>query len=146
MNLGDLGPQEGSKKKPKRVGRGPGSGHGKTSGKGHKGYRSRSGAGKGSEFEGGQMPLVRRMPKRGFTNIFKKEFALINLKRLEGFDGKEAITPELLKEAGILKKSAKAVKVLGDGDIHKPLTIKAHKFTKGALQKIQAGGGKAEVL
>lgn len=146
MKLGELSLQEGSKKRPKRVGRGPGSGHGKTSGKGHKGYKARSGAGKGAEFEGGQMPLVRRVPKRGFVNIFKKDFSVINLEALERFDGKEAITPELLKETGIIKRSAKAVKVLGDGDIHKPLTIKAHKFSKGALQKIQAAGGKAEVL
>lgn len=146
MKLGELSPQEGSKKKPKRVGRGPGSGHGKTSGKGHKGYKARSGAGKGAEFEGGQMPLVRRMPKRGFVNIFKKDFSVINLEKLEGFDGKEAITPDLLKEAGIIKKSAKAIKILGDGELNKPLTIKAHKFSKSALEKIQAAGGKAEVL
>lgn len=146
MKLGELGPQEGARKRPKRVGRGPGSGHGKTSGKGHKGYKARSGAGKGPEFEGGQMPLVRRVPKRGFVNIFRKDYSPVNLKRLEGFDGKKVITPELLKEAGILKKSAKAVKVLGEGEINKPLTINAHKFSKGALEKIQAAGGKAEVL
>lgn len=146
MKLSELSPQEGSKKRPKRVGRGPGSGHGKTSGKGHKGQKARSGGGKGAGFEGGQMPLVRRVPKRGFVNIFKKDYSIINLSSLGGFDGKEAITPGLLKEAGIIKRSAMAIKVLGDGDIDKPLTIMAHKFSKSALQKIQAAGGKAEVL
>lgn len=146
MKLGELSPKKGSKKRPKRVGRGPGSGHGKTSGKGHKGQSARSGGGKGPEFEGGQMPFVRRVPKRGFVNIFKKDYSIINLKALEGFNEKEVITPELLKETGILKKSAEFVKVLGEGAISMPLTIKAHKFSKTAFQKIQAAGGKAEVL
>lgn len=146
MKIGELSPKKGSKKRPKRIGRGPGSGHGKTSGKGHKGQLARSGGGKGPEFEGGQMPFVRRVPKRGFVNIFKKDYSIINVRDLEGFDSKEVITPELLKERGVLKKSAELLKVLGEGDTNVPLTIKAHKFSKAALQKIQAAGGKAEVL
>lgn len=146
MKIGELSPKKGSKKRPKRIGRGPGSGHGKTSGKGHKGQLARSGGGKGPEFEGGQMPFVRRVPKRGFVNIFKKDYSIINVRDLDGFDSKEVITPELLKERGVLKKSAELLKVLGEGDTNIPLTIKAHKFSKTALQKIQAAGGKAEVL
>ncbi len=146
MKLEDLKPARGSKKKPKRVGRGPGSGHGKTSTKGHKGQKARSGGAKPSKFEGGQMPFIRRVPKRGFSNFTRKEFAIINLGDLNRFQEKTEITPELLREKGLIKKTAQGIKVLGDGELLKPLVIKAHKFSQGALEKITTAGGKAEVI
>ena len=146
MKLHELKSQPGARKKPKRVGRGPGSGHGKTATRGHKGQGARSGGTKGAGFEGGQQPLIRRIPKRGFRNIFRKEYAIVNLGDLSRFDKGQQITPDLLKETGIIRKSAVALKVLGDGDLTKPLNIAAHKFSQGALDKIAAAGGKGEVI
>jgi large subunit ribosomal protein L15 len=145
MKLEELKPAPGSRKKVKRVGRGPGSGSGKTAGKGHKGQKARSGGVKGPGFEGGQMPLQRRLPKRGFTNIFRIEYAVVNLRDLEGMSG--TVTPETMAEQGLVKKSeAGAVKVLGVGELKAALTVRAHKFSKSATDKIQAAGGKAEVI
>ena len=144
--LNNLRINEGSRKKRKRVGRGDGSGHGGTSCRGHKGQNARSGGGKGPGFEGGQMPLQRRLPKRGFRNIFKKEYAIVHLDDMNRFEANQEVTPELLKESGIIGKRATLVKVLCDGNLEKPLTLKAHKFSEGALKKIEAVGGKAEVI
>jgi len=145
MKLSDLSPAAGSCKKRKRVGRGTGSGHGKISCRGHKGQKSRSGGGTKPGFEGGQMPLQRRLPKRGFTNIFQKEFAIVNLDVLNTLSENE-ITPELLVKEGIVKKVLDGVKILGNGEITKPLTIKAHAFSASALAKIEKAQGKAEVI
>ena len=145
MRLEELKPAPGARKKVKRVGRGVGSGHGKTSTKGHKGQKARSGGVKGPGFEGGQMPLQRRLPKRGFTNIFRKTYAEVNLRDLAEMTG--TVTPESMVEQGLLKKrDIKAVKVLGVGDLKAAITVRAHKFSKGAMDKIQAAGGKAEVI
>ena len=145
MKLEELKPAPGARKKVKRVGRGPGSGAGKTASKGHKGQKARSGGVKGPGFEGGQMPLQRRLPKRGFTNIFRTEYAVVNLRDLEGMTG--TVTPETMAEQGLVKKSeARAVKVLGVGELKGALTVRAHKFSKSATDKIQAAGGKAEVI
>ncbi len=146
MRLNELSPAKGARKKEKRIGRGTGSGHGKTSTKGHKGQNARAGGPKGPGFEGGQMPFQRRMPKRGFTNIFRKEYAILNLKDLSEFKGSDAITPEMLLERGIISKLKDGVKILGEGDLKGPLTIKANKFSNSALKKIEAAGGKAEVI
>ncbi len=147
MKIEDLKPAKGSRRKSKRVGRGPGSGHGKTSCKGHKGQKSRSGGTKGPGFEGGQMPLQRRIPKRGFSNHpFRKEFAVINLKVISAIEGAETITPELLLERGIIKDFKSGLKVLGDGDLARPVTVKAHAFSSSAREKIISSGGKAEVI
>jgi len=146
MKLHELKPAEGSVKAPLRKGRGPGSGLGKTAGRGHKGQKARSGGGVRPGFEGGQMPLVRRLQKRGFTNIFAKEYALVNLKDLEIFEEGTVVTPDLLKEAGLVKKLYDGVKVLGDGELTKKLNVQAHKFSKSAKEKIEALGGKAEVI
>ncbi len=146
MKIEDLKPAEGSKKKDKRVGRGIGSGHGKTSCKGHKGQKARSGGPKGPGFEGGQMPLQRRLPKRGFKNRFKIEYAVINLKNIRSIEGLDIITPEVLVEKGLIKDLKDGIKVLGDGDIQRPLTIKADAFSASALAKIAAAGGKAEII
>ena len=149
MKLNDLRPQAGGKTtKRKRIGRGIGSGHGKTSGRGHDGQKSRTGGGVRPGFEGGQMPLIRRMPKRGFTNIFAKEYAIINVRDLNKFEDNTVITSELLISEGIVKrgKIIDGIKVLGDGDINKKLTVKAHKFSKVAAEKIEAAGGKVEVI
>lgn len=143
MKLHELSPAKGSRHKKKRVGRGPGSGLGKTSGRGHKGQRSRSGYSQRIGFEGGQMPLTRRVPKRGFTNIFRKEYTVVNLERLDGLDGD--IGPELLVEKGLVR-SGMPVKVLGTGEVTKALNVSAHKFSKSAQEKIEAAGGKCEVL
>ncbi|MEK6745172.1 MAG: 50S ribosomal protein L15 [Nitrospirota bacterium] len=144
MKLEELKPSKGARKKSKRVGRGPGSGSGKTAGKGHKGQKARSGGVKGPGFEGGQMPLQRRLPKRGFTNIFRKEYAVVNLSDLSDLSG--TITPETLKEQGIVRHSKDGIKILGVGELKSALTIRAHKFSKSAVDKIQAAGGKAEVI
>ncbi|MDH4161081.1 MAG: 50S ribosomal protein L15 [Nitrospirota bacterium] len=144
MRLEELKPSPGARKKTKRVGRGPGSGSGKTAGKGHKGQKARSGGVKGPGFEGGQMPLQRRLPKRGFTNIFRREYAVVNLRDLDGMSG--TVTPETLKQQGVVKDMKSGIKVLGVGDLKTALTIRAHKFSKSALDKIQASGGKAEVI
>ncbi len=146
MKLHELKPVEGSRKSPKRVGRGPGSGLGKTSGRGQKGQKSRSGGGVRPGFEGGQMPLSRRLPKRGFTNIFAKVYAEVNLSKLEAFDNDTVVTPELLVEKGIIKKVNDGVKILGNGNLTKKLTVKATKFSKSAQEKIEAVGGKVEVI
>lgn len=146
MKISDLAPQDGAKKKEKRIGRGPGSGHGKTSTKGHKGQASRSGGTKAPGFEGGQQPLIRRVPKRGFNNIHRKEYTVVNLKRLGLFEAEKVINPQSLQEAGIIKKSTERVKVLGDGALSKPLVISAHKFSEEAMKKIEAAGGRAEIL
>ncbi len=147
MRLNELRPKEGSRKKEKRIGRGIGSGHGKTSTKGHKGGLARSGGGgKGPGFEGGQMPLIRRIPKRGFTSHFPDGAAVVNLESLNRFDAKSTVTPEQLKEAGLVRKSAAAVKILGEGELSKPLMIQAHRFSRSAMEKIQKAGGKADVI
>ena len=147
MKLHELRPSEGAFKTSKRLGRGTGSGLGKTSGKGHKGQNARSGGGVRPGFEGGQLPLFRRLPKRGFSNaMFKVEYATINVSDLEKFEDGAVVTPELLKEMGILKKQLAGVKVLGSGELTKKITVKAHKFSNWAKEKIEAIGGKAEVI
>lgn len=145
MRIEELRPAPGSRKKPKRVGRGPGSGHGKTSTRGHKGQKARSGGPKGAGFEGGQMPLQRRLPKRGFTNINHKEYAVVNLARLSAMDA-DTITPELLLEKKIISSLKDGLKILGTGELGKAMTIKAHKFSQSAIKKIAQAGGKAEVI
>lgn len=146
MKIGDLQPAEGNTKRNKRVGRGVGSGHGKTSCRGHKGQKSRSGGTKGPGFEGGQMPLQRRLPKRGFKNRFKIEYAIINLEDIGKIQGLDFITPEVLLEEGIIKDLKNGLKVLGKGEIQRAFTIKADAFSASALLKIAAAGGKAEVI
>ncbi|MEO0258378.1 MAG: 50S ribosomal protein L15 [candidate division WOR-3 bacterium] len=147
MKLNSLKPSAGAVKKNKRVGRGPGSGHGKTSCRGGKGQTARAGASISPIFEGGQMPLVRRIPKRGFKNaIFKKEYAVINLDVLNVFPANTVITPELLLEKKVIKKLNDGLKVLADGDLKVPLIIRANKFSKQAIEKIEKAGGKAEVI
>jgi len=146
MKLHELKPAPGSTTAPKRLGRGIGSGLGKTSGKGHKGAKARSGGGKRAGFEGGQMPLVRRIPKRGFTNIFSIEYETINVERLDVFEDGTVVTPELLLQKGLIKKVRDGVKVLGSGEVTRKLTVKASKFTGSAKEKIEAAGGKAEVI
>jgi len=145
LRLCDLSPMPCSKKKPKRVGRGPGSGHGKTSCKGHKGQKARSGGTKGAGFEGGQMPLHRRLPKRGFKNIFKKQYAIINLRALNRFS-ESVITPQVILERKFIKGIKDGIKILGEGDINKPLTVKAHVFSASAKEKIIKAGGSVEVI
>ena len=145
MKLHELGPAAGSTTAPKRLGRGVGSGLGKTSGKGHKGAKARSGGGKRPGFEGGQMPLYRRVPKKGFTNIFRTEYATVNVGQLEVFDNGAVVTAAMLKEAKIIRKTLDGVKVLGNGKLTKKLTVEAAKFTASAKEKIEALGGKAEV-
>lgn len=146
MKIYSLKPAEGSKKEKKRVGRGIGSGHGKTSCKGHKGQKSRSGGTKGPGFEGGQMPLQRRLPKRGFKNLFKIEFAIVNLDIISTIDGIDVITPEVLIEKGIVKNPKDGIKILGKGEIQRAITVKADAFSVSASAKITAAGGKVEVL
>lgn len=146
IKIEDLKPALGKSRKVKRVGRGIGSGHGKTSCKGHKGQKARSGGTKGPGFEGGQMPLQRRLPKRGFKNRFKINFAVINLKDLSTLEGLDLITPEVLVKKGIVKNLKDGLKVLGEGEIHRPFTIKADAFSASALAKIAASGGKAEII
>jgi large subunit ribosomal protein L15 len=148
MKLEDLRPAPGAKKRRKRVGRGPGSGHGKTSTKGHKGQRARSGGGKGGGFEGGQMPLYRRLPKRGFTPPGgKTEYAVVNLKSLAAFAAGETIDPAGLVKAGLIKNSGRSrVKILGNGDVPHAVTVKAHAVSESARQKIEAAGGQIELL
>lgn len=146
MNLGELHAPDGARKNKKRLGRGSGSGHGKTSGRGHKGQRARSGGRGKTGFEGGQMPLQRRLPKRGFNNIFRKEYAVINLTDLERFEKGSTVDIVALVAAGLVKKSEDGVKLLADGDINKALTIKVHKFSQSAKAKVEAAGGRIEVL
>lgn len=130
----------------KRVGRGIGSGTGKTSGKGHKGQKARSGGVKGAGFEGGQMPLQRRLPARGFTNPFRVEYEIVNLTDLNRFESGSEVTPELLRETRLVRKAGAPIKVLGRGELDRSLTIRAHRFSRSALEKIEAAGGKAEVI
>ncbi|WP_291569753.1 50S ribosomal protein L15 [Clostridium sp. UBA4548] len=146
MRLHELRPAEGSKKSPKRIGRGTGSGWGKSAGKGQKGQNSRSGGGVRPGFEGGQMPLYRRLPKRGFTNIFAKEYTCINVDRLNIFENGTEVTPELLVQTGMVKKLNDGIKILGNGNLEKNLTVKANKISKAAAEKIEAAGGKVEVI
>lgn len=146
MKLHELKPAQGSTKTRKRVGRGNGSGLGNTAGRGHKGQKSRSGGGVRPGFEGGQMPLIRRLPKRGFTNIFRKEYTVINVSDLEQrFESGDEVTIEALFEVGLVNKVLDGVKVLGDGELTKPLTVKVQKVSKTAAEKITAAGGKVEV-
>jgi large subunit ribosomal protein L15 len=145
MNLSSLKPPAGQTKPRKRVGRGMGSGHGKTSTRGSKGQRAGTGFGQKRGFEGGQMPLHRRLPKRGFTNIFKKEFAIVNLIQLEKAEG-DTFTVESLQQLGLVKKLGEGLKVLGTGTLTKKITVQAHHFSKSALDKIQKAGGTAQVI
>jgi len=145
--LHTLGPRKGATTSRKRLGRGPGSGLGKTSGKGHKGQNSRSGYSHLRGHEGGQMPLHRRIPKRGFTNIFRTDWVTVTVERLERvFEAGAAVTPDSLREAGAVKRQGFGIKILGTGDLSKALTVSAHKFTEGARKKIEAAGGRCEVL
>ncbi|MBU3108640.1 50S ribosomal protein L15 [Clostridium gasigenes] len=146
MKLHELKSPEGSRKAPKRLGRGTGSGTGRNAGKGEKGQNSRSGGGTRPGFEGGQMPLYRRLPKRGFTNIFAKKIVSINVDRLNIFENGTEITPELLLERRVISKRLDGVKILGNGTLEKSLTVKGCKFSKSAVEKIEAAGGKAEVI
>ena len=147
MKLHELKYNEGAKKDIKRLGRGSSSGTGKTSGKGQKGQNARSGGGVRVGFEGGQLPLYRRLPKRGFSNaMFKTTYAVINISDLNMFDEDTLVTPELLKEMGIIKNQLSGIKVLGNGKLEKKLTVKAHNFSNSAIKKIEAAGGKAEVI
>lgn len=146
MNLENLSPNKGARKAPKRIGRGHGSGHGKTAGKGHKGQKARSGGGVRPGFEGGQMPLQRRVPKRGFNNIFAKKFAVVNVSALNRFEEGSVIDSNVLIEAGIIKKSYDGVKILANGNVDKKLIVKASAFSESAKQKIESLGGKAEVI
>ena len=145
MRIGELKPAPGSRKKTKRVGRGPGSGHGKTATKGHKGQKARSGGGKGPGFEGGQMPLQRRLPKRGFKSPNHKEYAIINTGRIEEL-GMDVVTPEALLEKGHISSLKDGLKVLGGGDIKRAVTVHAHFFSESAKKKITGAGGKAEAI
>ena len=142
--LNTLRPASGSRKAPKRVGRGPGSGHGKTASRGHKGLKARSGGKPRPGFEGGQMPLQRRLPKRGFTNIFKVEYQVVNVKDLQNFEAHAVVTPELLRAAGKIRSLRKPVKILGKGELSVALTVQSDKFSESAKQKITAAGGTAE--
>ena len=146
MKLHDLKPAEGATTSVKRLGRGVGSGLGKTSGKGHKGAKARSGGGKRPGFEGGQMPLTMRLPKRGFTNNFATEYAIVNVASLEMFEDGATVTPVELVQSGILKNVLDGVKILGNGEITKKLTVRASKFSESAKEKIEKAGGKAEVI
>ncbi len=142
MDLSNLKPAKGSNKKPKRIGRGPGSGHGKTSGKGHKGQLARSGINKRPWFEGGQMPLQRRVPKRGFTNISRIEFSVVNIASLNKFESGTEVTPEFLRSKGLVKKN-QPVKILGNGELKVSLKIIAHAYSESAVKKIEEAGGSA---
>ena len=146
MKLHELSPAEGSKKSVKRIGRGHGSGWGKTSGKGNKGQKARSGGMGKLGFEGGQTPLARRLPKRGFTNFTRKEYAIINLSQLNNFEDGAEVNPMILKELGLVKNLKDGLKVLGEGELTKKLNVKAHKFSQSAVELIEKAGGKAEVI
>ena len=146
MKLHELSYNEGARKERKRLGRGQGSGQGKTAGKGHKGQNARSGGGVAIGFEGGQTPIYKRIPKRGFTNFTRKEYAIVNLSTLDLFEDGTEVTPELLKERGIVKKELSGIKVLGEGTLEKKLTVKCHKISKSAQAAIEKAGGKVEVI
>ncbi len=145
ITLANLSPQKGSTKQRKRLGRGPGTGHGKTAGRGHKGYKSRSGSGIKPGFEGGQMPLQRRLPKRGFYNRFGKEYSLVSLSQLESFDGKSEINAEVLFEAGMIKKGS-LVKILANGELSKAVNVKVDKISKNARALIEKAGGTVKIV
>ncbi|MDH4230150.1 MAG: 50S ribosomal protein L15 [Nitrospirota bacterium] len=145
MRFHELQPAPGARKKKKRLGRGPGSGRGKTSGRGEKGQKAR-GEGKGPGFEGGQMPLIRRIPKRGFTNIFREAYAVINVSTLQALEGIQEVTVELLRERGLIRKSAKRVKVLGEGDLARAVTVRVQAVSGSARTKIEAAGGAIELV
>ncbi len=146
MKLHELRAPEGSTRKPKRKGRGTATGQGKTAGRGMNGQNSRSGGGTRLGFEGGQMPLYRRIPKRGFTNIWRKEYTILNVDDLNIFDAGTVVTPELIKEVGLAKQVIDGIKILGEGNLEKSVTVQAHKFSKTAIEKIEQAGGKAEVI
>lgn len=146
MKLHELRAPEGASRQPKRKGRGTATGQGKTAGRGMNGQNSRSGGGVRLGFEGGQMPLYRRIPKRGFTNIWRKEYVGVNVESLNKFENGTEVTPELLMETGLAKQVTAGIKILGDGNLEKKLTVKAHKFSKTAIEKIESAGGKAEVI
>jgi large subunit ribosomal protein L15 len=146
MKLNDLSPLKGSKKKKKRVGRGHGSGHGKTSCRGHKGQKARSGGSVAPGFEGGQMPLQRRLPKRGFTNIFKKEYSLINIRDLNRFEPNSELDSDAFQNVGLIKQSNVKIKLLANGEISIPLVIKVNKVSKSAREKVESAGGKVVVV
>lgn len=146
VKLHDLSPGQGARSDRKRKGRGIGSGMGKTAGRGHKGQKARSGGRVRRGFEGGQMPLIRRLPKRGFTNIFKEEVAIVNVKDLSRFSEGAVVTPELMYDEGLVKKLGVKIKLLGKGDLDRPLTVKVHKVSKAAAEKVTAAGGKVEVI
>lgn len=146
MKIHNLLPAEGSRKAKKRIGRGPGSGHGKTSCRGHKGQKARSGGGTRPGFEGGQMPLQRRLPKRGFTNIFRKQYNIISVNDLNRFAANSSVDAGVLKEAGLVKKVKDGIKILGHGDITYPVTVRVHKTSKAAKEKIEAAGGRVEMI
>lgn len=146
MKLNEMTYTEGARHERKRIGRGHGSGNGKTAGKGHKGQNARSGGGVRLGFEGGQTPLSRRLPKRGFTNFNRKEYAIVNVESLNVFEDGTVVTPELLKETGLVKKELDGVKVLGNGELTKKLTVQANKFSASATTVIEQAGGKAEVI
>lgn len=145
MNLSTLRKPRKSTEKPKRVGRGMGSGMGKTSTRGHKGQRSRSGSRMMRGFEGGQMPLHRRIPKRGFANIFRVEYSIVSLERIAAL-GEKTVTPEVLREAGVVRRASDRIKILGDGELKSAVTVRAHKFSKSAQEKITKAGGKIEII
>ncbi len=146
IHVGSVHPPRGAKKRPKRIGQGMGSGHGKTATRGSKGQKSRSGSRLRPGFEGGQMPLQRRLPKRGFTNVFRKHYAIVNLRDLAGFEAADLITPELLLERRIIRNLEDGLKVLGEGEVSQPLKVSAHHFSKSAAEKIAKAGGTVEVL
>ncbi len=146
MKINELSPAEGSRRARKRVGRGPGSGHGKTSCRGHKGQKSRSGGGIRPGFEGGQMPIHRRLPKRGFKNPFRKEYSVVNVGDLGRFEPNTVLDPDSLKEAGLVWKMLDGVKLLGNGEISQPLVVRIHKVSRSARMKIEAAGGKVDIL
>ena len=145
MKLSELRPAEGAKTRKKRIGRGQGSGSGQTSGKGHKGLKARSGGGIRPGYEGGQMPMQRRLPKRGFNNIFRKEWSVVNVKDLNRFPADSVVDAEALCDAGLVKRSAAGIKLLGDGNIDRKLTVKVDHASKAAIEKVQAAGGTVEV-
>lgn len=146
MKLHEMKYTEGARRNSKRIGRGQGSGHGKTAGKGNKGQNARSGGGVALGFEGGQTPIWRRLPKRGFTNFTRKEYSIVNVELLNRFEEGAEVTPELLKQAGLVRKELDGIKILGVGELQKKLTVKANKFSKSAVEAIEKAGGKAEVI
>ncbi|MGD2062570.1 MAG: 50S ribosomal protein L15 [Nitrospirota bacterium] len=146
MQLHEIRPPGGATRSRKRVGRGEATGHGKTSGKGHKGQKARSGGGKGSHFEGGQMPLYRRLPKRGFHNQFRKQYAVVNLRDLARFPDVTDFTPEVFAELGLVKDACDGIKILAEGEVGRRITVRAHKFSTQAAEKLRAAGGSVEVI